>query len=1534
MNASPVSLSVRRLPSALRSAAVVCVLPLAAHAQLQWSVFNETTTTAAPAATVSSGVAVPVAAGQRVTLVANNLVPIDLTANGTEAYVTISFKVSGGLSGIAAGTRAIGYGLFNNKGTPTDYSDDAGYFTWLNGRNTGSLIEQRRRIGDGSNPSLLWASGTAVTNMSTGQSSPTPGSLNDGNVYSLTLHLMSRGGAISFGNTSSNVTGGGIILDGPGIRAITFSNPDAPASAFVFNEIGFMFLNTTAATQTLTITGVSSSNGAFQAINPPAITAQPPATSLNPGQAGSLTVSATGTLPLTYQWRRDGAAIAGATSATLNVASAATADAGSYSVVITNAYGTVTSSAAALTVTATPIPPTITRQPASATVNVGDNLTLSVAAFGSSPVFYQWRKDGANVVGATNATLVLSNITTASAGSYTVVVSNQIAVLPPTISNIATSAAATLAVNTAPAITTQPVGVMTSVGQSVTFSVAATGTPAPIYQWARNGTALAGATNSTLTVANVQLADAGVYTVALINDVGGITSAPAVLAIPSTMAVTATAPATNASAANTDVPLSLTFDRAPVAGRTGRIRIFKASDDTVVDTLDLGASLQQRTVGTNATLYNFLPVAITGNTATFYMRATLAYGTTYYAQIEPSAILDSTGASFTGISDKTTWRFTTKAASTAREAAITVAADGSADFNTVQGAIDSVPAGNTSRVVITVKKGTYNEIVYLGATRPFVTIRGEDRAQTIVGYANNNNLNGTTATRAAFSIAANDTILESITIRNPTPQGGSQAEAVFTGALRVMLNRVNLLSRQDTLLTNTGTAFITDSYIEGNVDFMWGTAAAYYQRCELKALDVGTGTVGFYTQIRNGATGFGAVYVDCKLTAADGVAGRVQYFLGRIDPGAANFPYSQNIYLNCAMGPHIDPAGWRLDNATTSSTIQYWEYKSTDLSGASLDITRRHVSSRQLGDAEAALWRNPAFVLSGWNPSVAAAIESSPASQSATAGSNVRLTVTANGAPQPAFQWFKGGVAIPGATDATLLLANVQPADAGSYTVTTSNAGASVTSAAAAVTVTRGAYAGVYFGTFKYSVDNSTNGSFALYVRDNGTGVLLATIIPPGTFASRSVTVDAAGRFRVTEERLILEGAIDATGRITGSLSAPAGGVGGSGLTYSPSTLTGARASTTGTTQAYAGYFLTGANNAAANASIIASADGRAFAFVQTVGNPSAGTGTVDAAGRVAVSFGNDWSFAGTIAAGGASANGTITPVAGGPIATAGAGDSPAGAPRFREFAARSMVSPTSATSVGFTITGDAPNSVLIRAIGPTLGDAFAVAGSLANPRLDIYRGSTLIATNTGWTTSPTATDAAFAASQVGAFPLRATNADSALRLSLLPGPYTAVVSSANGTTSGASLVEVYDVTNGAAGQRLVNLSVSGLAGTGTNGLVAGVVVTGTQPKRILIRAAGPALSALGVAAPLARPILSLYRGTALIASNAGWASNPDATGSDIAAAAAAVQAFPFAPLSADSAILINLLPGLYSAIVSSPDATTGTALIEVYEVP
>lgn len=1021
------------------AAALALLLPSGAQAQLNWAVFDETTTTTAPVSNAQSGVTITVPAGQRATLVATNFVPVDLSGSGKEVYVTINFKASGGLSNLTGGTRAIGFGLYHNSDTAA-FDDDKGYFTWLNGRATGSLIELRRRNGNGVSPSLLVPTGTAFNSLGTGTKTFTVGALSDGNSYSIQLHLMGRNPGVSFGNTSSTTTGAGIWVYGDGISQTAYTNPDNPPGTYVFNELGFMFSNTTAADVTLTINSVTG----LTPINPPFVVTPPPAISVNPGQSATLTAGVTGTPPLTYQWMKDGAAIAGATSASLSIASATAADAGSYAVKVTNAYGTATSTAGALTVTTATIPATLISHPTDLTANAGQSATFSAAAYGSSPVTFQWRKDGVALADATSPTLTIPVVAVADAGSYTVVVSNSAATV--------TSQPAVLTVHTLPVITTQPTSVMLNAGQSTTFSVVATGSPAPTYQWKRNGTAISGATSPSYSVTGAKLSDTGVYTVTVMNSVGAVTSSAAVLAIPSTMGIHGLSPAIGATAVNTDTLLSMTFDRPPVVGRSGQIRIYRASDNALVDTLDLGVSPYTRTIGTQTVNYIFYPIIVTGNTATVFPHAgVLSYGEKYYVTMDASVILDSTGASYGGFSSRTAWTFTTKTAGPAADAAaLTVAADGSADFNTVQGAIDFVPLNNTQPVTITVKKGTYTEMNYVGVQKPFITVQGEDRAQTIIQYANNNNFNTLTGNnRAMFSCDASDFTLRTITLHNLTPQGGSQAEAFRGNGLRILLDRVNLLSLQDTFLINGSncSAFVTDCYIEGNTDFMWGSGAVYMQRTELKALTTGTATEGYYTQWRNGQTQVGAVYVDCRLTVADGVVGKSTYYLGRIDPNPGNFPYSQCVWIDCAMGPHISPVGWKLDNATSSSTVQYWEYQSTDLAGAPLDVSKRHSSSRQLTQTEATFWRNPANVLGGWVPSVAIPLNAPVASTSpAPVGATVNLTIAVQDTPAPALQWIKDGTTIAGATSASLALVNLQPQDAGVYGVIATNGSVSTLS--------------------------------------------------------------------------------------------------------------------------------------------------------------------------------------------------------------------------------------------------------------------------------------------------------------------------------------------------------------------------------------------------------------------------------------------------------------------------------------------------------
>ena len=166
------------------------------------------------------------------------------------------------------------------------------------------------------------------------------------------------------------------------------------------------------------------------------ITSNPTGLTLLSGGSASFSVTATGTAPLTYQWRKDGSNISGATSPTFKLSPAATWDSGSYSVVVTNPVGNVTSGSAALAVYD---PVGIATQPASITKTTGENAALSVNATGSAPMTYQWRKNGANIAGATASSYTIANAGSGDEGSYDVVITNPAGSL--------TSAAAVVTVN-------------------------------------------------------------------------------------------------------------------------------------------------------------------------------------------------------------------------------------------------------------------------------------------------------------------------------------------------------------------------------------------------------------------------------------------------------------------------------------------------------------------------------------------------------------------------------------------------------------------------------------------------------------------------------------------------------------------------------------------------------------------------------------------------------------------------------------------------------------------------------------------------------------------------------------------------------------------------------------------------------------------------------------------------------------------------------------------------------------------------------
>jgi hypothetical protein len=262
---------------------------------------------------------------------------------------------------------------------------------------------------------------------------------------------------------------------------------------------------------------------AGQSVTSPFITTQPASRTIEQGGSVTFTVVAGGTAPLTYQWRRGNQDISGQTGTSLTLTNVQPGDAASYSVIVLNSVGTVTSSPATLTVTVPGVAPTLAA-PVNQTVGQGTNVELRIGITGGTPPFsYLWRKNGATVPGATGATLVLPNVGLQDSGSYTVVVSNNW--------GIATSGALVLTVLELPRIVTPITSQSAAPGSNVSFTVSAAGAPPLRYQWSKDNRAITGATNATLLLNSVTADDGGSYLVTVSNDAGSVQSGPVTLTI-------------------------------------------------------------------------------------------------------------------------------------------------------------------------------------------------------------------------------------------------------------------------------------------------------------------------------------------------------------------------------------------------------------------------------------------------------------------------------------------------------------------------------------------------------------------------------------------------------------------------------------------------------------------------------------------------------------------------------------------------------------------------------------------------------------------------------------------------------------------------------------------------------------------------------------------------------------------------------------------------------------------------------------------
>jgi len=235
----------------------------------------------------------------------------------------------------------------------------------------------------------------------------------------------------------------------------------------------------------------------------------------------------------------------------------------------------------------------------------------------------------------------------------------------------------------------------------------------------------------------------------------------------------------------------------------------------------------------------------------------------------------------------------------------------------------------------------------------------------------------------------------------------------------------------------------------------------------------------------------------------------------------------------------------------------------------------------------------------------------------------------------------------------------------------------------------------------------------------------------------------------------------------------------------------------------------------------------------------------------------------------------------------------------------------------GFVISGWTSKTVVVTAKGPSLAP-YGITSPLSDPQLQLVRSSdgATMAVNDNWGNAPNAGDilaSGFAPSN---------SLESAALATLAPGPYTAVVSGVHGA-SGTGLIEVYEVDH--PDVPLINISTRGQVLTGIDVMIGGFVIIGDTPQTVVVTAKGPSLAPYGITNPLANPTLTLVRSSdqTVMATNDDWGTAPNA---------AQLQASGFAPSnSLESAILITLNPGAYTAIVTGANGGTGTGIVEVY---
>lgn len=1291
----------------------------------------------------------------------------------------------------------------------------------------------------------------------------------------------------------------------------------------------------------------------------PIILNEPDSQNVPAGTQFTLSVSGWAASYATYQWYLDGVAIPGAFYFEYSVGAASNADAGTYTVTITDAEGNSVTSDDAVVTVLPPFAPAITQSPASQSLAFGSELVLSVLASGTPPLTYQWSLNGTAIPNAANSTYSVINAAASDAGSYTVTVSNAEG------SVTSNPAAVSVGTDVIPAFTTQPQSVSIGYGQNATLTAVVSGNEPLTYQWYLNGTPVAYATEPTLWLDSVTGANAGAYTLVATNDAGSTTSATANVTVGAP-----TAPVIMVQPQSQAVPQNGAAFLSPNISGSGPMTYQwylngVALPDSTQSSLYI-YSFQAANAGSYTVTATNAVGTVTSAAAVLSVAPASSSTPVFVAQPAGETIAAGSGLDLS-VAVQCTATFTLQwyLNGTAIPNATSNYYSLSAADASNAGTYTCVCSTNGGATAITSAAAT---VTVLAPTAP--VINEQPQSQTL-NYGDTLEL---TVIASASPAPTYQWFIDGVAIPNATGQSyeAYEANATFAGSYSVAItNSAGSVTSSPALITVTPAAAPVilespQSYVyapggeyTGDSFYVTASGAELSYQWLFNGVPIPGATSQSYSVYEPGSAQAGGYSV-----VVSNPAGSVTSAVGilsvapTVAPAILAEPESTTIgagsgldlYVNATEGGYtgVDTYQWYLNgvaiSGATSSGYEVWDSTAAQAGSYTVTVSNSAGSATSTA-AQVQVDSAPTFT-------------AQPQSVSVSPGGTAAISAVAASSVPVEYQWYFNGVtlsdgpSISGSATATLTLSNVQASAAGSYVCKVTNFVGTTASSPALLTVAN--VAGPQF------TSNPGDQSFA------GSGPLSFTASATGT---------PAPTYQWYLNNVPIPGATGATYTIASSSAADVGvytivatnSAGSTSESFSLSmvTLPVFTAQPTSQTAVLGG-----------SASFSAAATGSPAPTYQWYLNGSPIPGATQATytiAEVAASDAGDYTVNATNPAG-ASASNTVTLTIVPSLSFSAQPQGQTDPYGSNIFLSATAVSGTSAPTYqwyfdGQAIAGATNPTLFLTSVTYANSGSYTVVALNSGGSLTSQPAFVVVSAQPGeaptFTLQPAAQVVAAGDSVVFnvslAGQVSTAHADAvpssgvtyqwflnglaiagATGPSLLvqdataanAGTYTCLVTSSTGAvlSNGAQLSVQTTEDDG----RLINISALAEDAPGSNVTMGFVSGRGgpSAGEPLLVRVSGPALQEFNVTGFLTDPQLELFNNqtSALVSGNAGWASTLT-NQLAVAAVDAQVGAFPLTNVdSADSALVATLASGPYSVQASSRSGLSGKVLAEVYD--